>query len=115
MPRFGFLLGCLLCSGVVQAQSLQDQIRDVGAVQDREEAKRMEWLREQTAREERAIAQQKAAQAARERARAEAAQAARQEVLADKRRDQEYEDRLRELAIREKELELKKARRTLEA
>jgi hypothetical protein len=87
---------------------LQDQINAVGAVQDREEARRMEWLREQAARQERAAAQQRAAQVARERARAAAAQAAHDEALADKRRDQQFEDRMRELEIREKELELKK-------
>jgi hypothetical protein len=109
MLKTYLLLGCcLLCSVVAHAQTLQDQINAVGAVQEREEARRKEWLREQTARQERAAAQQRAAHEARERARAAETKAAQDEAAADKRREQQFEDRARALAIREKELELKR-------
>jgi hypothetical protein len=104
----GLLLACLLSSLAAHAQSLQNQIDSVFAVQEREQARQRELLQEQAAREERAAAQQRAAQAAREHARAAAAKSARDEAVADKRRDQQYEDRLRDLAVRGKELELKR-------
>src|SRR5690348_9062489 len=99
MLKAPLFLGWLLCCAAAHAQSLQDQINAVAAVQDREETRRIEWFREQAAREERAAAQQRALQVARERALAAAAKSARDEALADKRRDQQYKDRLRELEL----------------
>ena len=102
----------LLSTGVAYAQtpSLTDQIDAVAAVQDREMARQRDWYQEQAQAETRAAmaraAAQRAAVAANERRR----QVAHEEAMADKKRDQAYEDLLRQQQVEAGDLKLQAVR-----
>lgn len=94
-------------------QSLQEQISAVNQEQNRQKAIEMEMNRikleeaEKKARQIEAREKEIAARKAKEKARIEAANAEkRKEKLADRKRDQGYEDELRKLDIEEKKLML---------
>jgi flagellar biosynthesis GTPase FlhF len=97
----------VLLSGYANAQmSLSDQINAVSAAQDQEQRRQDAMAHAEAVQAARAAAAQRAAQAAVERQRAAAVQMQHDEAMADKKRDQSYEDQLRDLQIEHAKLQL---------
>jgi hypothetical protein len=99
--------------GYAQPQSLSDQIDAVAAVQDREQARQREWYQQQAEAEARAVAARAAAQRAVAAADERRRQALHDEALADKKRDQTYEDQLRQQQVEAGELKLEAVREAI--
>jgi hypothetical protein len=101
-----FVLSCLFCASAYAQNTLTDQINAVAAAQERERAHQQMLLRAEAEQAARVAAQQRAAAIAVEQQRLAAQKAARAEVMADKKRDQDYEDQLRSLQIQQARLKL---------